>query len=94
MAVINIDSSFISWILTPQEISQGAILTSLQKQVVQNIIHQKAEEKLNLTFIPENLQREAELQGWILALKSLLDNSSDAEKELITSIQSSNSQEP
>ena len=82
MATIRTDSSFISWDLTEQELHAGAILTSLQKQCIQNIIWQHAEEKLNLTFTPENIQLEAELQGRISALKSLLDLSREFEKEI------------
>jgi hypothetical protein len=82
MATIRIDSSFISWDLTEQELQAGAILSSLQKQCIQNIIWQHAEEKLNLTFTPENIQLEAELQGRISALKSLLDLSREFEKEI------------
>jgi hypothetical protein len=83
MATVRIDSSFVSWDLTESELKVGSILTGLQKQCIQNIIWQHAEEKLNLTFIPENLQREAELQGRVLALKSLLDLSREQEKELV-----------
>lgn len=92
MATLNLDSSFISWNLTEDELKTGAILTSLQKQCIQNTIWQHAEEKLNLTFKPENVQLEAELQGRISALKSLLDLSREFEKEPIT-IPSNHSQE-
>jgi hypothetical protein len=89
MATMRTDSSFVSWNLTDDEVKHGTILTSLQKQCIQNILWQHAEEKLALTFKPENLQLEAELQGRILALKSLLDLSRESEKEPIIS----NSQE-
>jgi hypothetical protein len=95
MATIRTDSSFISWNLTEAELKAGSILSSLQKQCIQNIIWQHAEEKLALTFKPENLQLEAELQGRILALKSLLDLSQEQEKELVidTPAYPTNSQE-
>jgi hypothetical protein len=95
MATIRTDSSFISWELTESELKAGSVLTSLQKQCIQNILWQHAEEKLALTFTPENLQLEAELQGRILALKSLLDLSREQEKELVidTSAYPTNSQE-
>lgn len=79
MATINTDSSFVSWILTPQELAAGSILTTLQKQVIQNMIWQAASERISLPFLDENKQREAELQGRIAALTSLLDLSAEAE---------------
>lgn len=79
MATINTDSSFVSWILTPQELQAGSILTTLQKQVIQNMIWQAASERISLPFLDENKQREAELQGRIAALTSLLDLSAEAE---------------
>jgi hypothetical protein len=81
MAVLNTNSSFVSWVLTPTELVQGTLLSSLQKQCIQNQIWQAAEEKIKLPFTDENKQREAELQGRILALQSLLDLSEEAEKE-------------
>jgi hypothetical protein len=79
MAIINTDSSFVSWILTPAELQAGSVLTTLQKQVIQNMIWQAASERISLPFLDENKQREAELQGRIAALTSLLDLSAEAE---------------
>lgn len=83
MAILSPNNSFQSWILTPEEFTQGSILTSLQKQCIQNQITQLAEEKLSLTFDPTNpqkfLQQEAELQGSIKSLKYLLTLSEQAE---------------
>jgi hypothetical protein len=81
MAMLNIsDNSFNSWILTDQEIIQGSILNTTQKQVIQNLISDYAHRRLNLTFSPENMQAEAELQGNIRALQNLLIMSEAAEK--------------
>jgi hypothetical protein len=77
--MINTASSFVSYILTSDEYLAGSVLSLIQKQVIQNQIAQAAEEKLNLTFIPENATRDAELQGRILALKYLLDVSESIE---------------
>jgi hypothetical protein len=85
MARPNLDSPFISWELSPPEILQGTILTSLQVQVIQNRIALLAIEKLNFTFDPANLQRsfqeEAELQGKLRILQNLLIESENAVTE-------------
>lgn len=83
MAILSTDSSFQSWILSPQEINQGSILTSAQKQCIQNQIVQYAERKLNLTFNSLNpsffIQEEAEIRGAIDALKYLISLSEEFE---------------
>lgn len=79
MAVINTDSAFCSWTLTPEELKQGSTFTTLQKHVIQNMIWMAASEKINMPFLDENKQREAELMGRIAALTSLLDLSAEAE---------------
>lgn len=79
MSIINTSSSFISYTLSSDEYFAGSTLTQLQKYVIQNQIAQAAEEKLNLTFLPENATKDAELQGRILALKYLLDVSESIE---------------
>lgn len=85
MATISPHSLFTSWILTPQETTQGTILSTLQEQVIQNQIAALAQEKTLLKFDPANihsfLQREAELQGQIGALSFLLTQSAEAKKE-------------
>jgi len=79
-------SSFTSWNLTEQEENQGSLLTLAQKAMIQNQICAAAEEKISLTFDPTNpskfLQQEAELQGKILSLKSLLFYSEEVEVKL------------
>lgn len=83
MAVLDHDCSFQRWKLTDEEELHGTILTTNQKQCIQNQIVQAAEEKIALTFDANNTllfaQREAELQGRINALKYLIDCSNAAE---------------
>ena len=77
MALLNLTSSFLSYTLTPSEISEGSRFTTAQRAVIQNIIADTAEEKLTLKFDPLNpsifVQREAELAGQLAILKYLLD---------------------
>lgn len=72
----NIDSSFISFDLTPAQVVAGSTFTVDQRAVIQNYIASAAEEKVALTFDPTNpqqfIQREAELMGQIGILKLLL----------------------
>ncbi len=73
MATLDPTNRFQSWILSPQEFLQGGMLTTLQKQVIQNQISQIANQKINLVFDPLNPQRfiqeEAGLSGQIAALE-------------------------
>lgn len=77
-------TSLTRWDLTEQEITNGTILSQEHKYVIQNLIADATEEKLNLTFDPTNpmnfMQREAELTGQIGILKVLLDSSLEAEQ--------------
>lgn len=72
----NLNSSFITYNLTPSQAAEGSTFTSNQKFVIQNLIGAAAEEKIALTFDPLNpnsfIQREAELMGQIGILKYLL----------------------
>lgn len=72
----NLTSSFITYTLTPSQLAEGSKFTLDQKAVIQNLIGEAAEEKLMLTFDPQNpqafIQREAELMGQIGILKYLL----------------------
>lgn len=74
---INIQSSFIKYDLNEAELKAGSVFTLDQRAVMQNLIADAAEEKLALTFDPNNpalfTQREAELTGQIGILKYLLD---------------------
>ena len=86
MATLNPTNQFQSWNLTPEEFLQGGLLTSLQKQVIQNQIASVATQKINLTFTPADplsfAQDEAHLRGQIDALSYLLTLSEQAEFQL------------
>lgn len=86
MATLNPENPFQLWILSEQEALQGAILTSLQKQVIQNQIAYAAISKMNLMFDPLNpqafLQEEAAFKGKIQALESMIIASAEAEAKL------------
>jgi hypothetical protein len=79
---IRIVSTFESYNLGEREKTQAAILSPLQKQYLHNLRTDAALEKLSLTFLPENLGRDAELQGQIGILTTLLQASIDAETQL------------
>jgi hypothetical protein len=83
MAYLDPSSTFQSWILTPQELQIGHILSDLQTKAIQNYICQLANERINLVFTEANKQRDAELQGAIGTLRYLLDISAEKQKELI-----------
>lgn len=91
MARLNQDSPFQSWVLSPEEFSQGCILTSLQKQVIQNQIAQIATQKINLEFDSTNVlkytQEEAALKGQLQALEYLLTLSQTAEAQVDPGLQ-------
>jgi hypothetical protein len=74
MATINSSSLFISWTLSQEELEMGCNFSSTQRQFIQNLISEYAHEKVKLTFSKGNKQREAELQGSILALQYILDS--------------------
>lgn len=82
MATLDPNSTFQSWILSPEELKQGHIFSDTQRKAIQNYICQLANEKMNLTFIDENRQRDAELQGAIGNLRYLLELSDSYQKEL------------
>jgi len=85
MATI-IPNTFTTYLLSKEELLHGTILTTVQKQCVQNQIAYLAEQKLSLKYLPETpnvfLQQEAELQGQIIALKYLISLSENAEAEV------------
>lgn len=89
MSTPNLNSSFISYTLNEDELAIGSVLTTLQKQCIQNQISALAEQKLSLKYSPENpmvfLQQEAELQGQLNALKYLITLSENAEASLLQS---------
>lgn len=92
-----IPNSFSSYKLSEQEILAGSILSPLQQMCIQNQISALAEEKLSLQFTPNDvnqfLQKEAELQGQINALKYLITLSENAKTSASSPSVSTNSQE-
>lgn len=82
MGFLSHENSFQKWVLTPQEIEQGSVLTLTQKQVIQNQITAIAEEQIRLPFSVDNIQRNAELIGALYALTHLIDVSNEIEQQL------------
>jgi len=86
MATLNPSNQFQSWTLTPEEFLQGGLLTTLQKQVIQNQIASVAIEKLHLEYNPaeplEFVKASSNAQGQIAALSYLLTLSESAEMQL------------
>lgn len=86
MAHLSPYSMFASWVMTPSERDQGTMLTTLQKQCIQNQVCQLAQERNQLKYDPSNpmvfMQRDAELQGQILALQFLITSSEEVESRL------------
>ena len=83
MAHLNQNTPFVSWDMTPQEVLAASMLTTGQRQHVQNIIASYAMEKLQRKIDPINpivtIQQDAESAGQISALQYLLDLSDQAE---------------
>lgn len=81
-----IPTLFTKYILTDEEELAGIQFTPSQQMVMQNVIAEAAEEKVRLTFDPTNpqafIQREAELQGCILTLQSLLSRCNEYAEQL------------
>jgi hypothetical protein len=86
MATLSHTNQFQSWILTPEEFLAGGLLTTAQKQCIQNQIASVATQKINLAFTPADplsyAQQEAHLRGQIDALSYLLTLSEEAELQL------------
>jgi len=86
MATLSASNQFQSWNLSPEEYLQGGLLTTLQKQVIQNQIASVATQKINLSFTPaaplEFAQQEAHLRGQLDALSYLLTLSEEAERQI------------
>lgn len=81
--------TFASWILTEEEEIQGIMYTVTQKQVLQNLLAVHAEEKMTLSFDPNDVlsftQAEAYKRGQIDLLLYLIDSSDamiDTQKEI------------
>lgn len=85
-----IPTLFTKFILTDEEELAAVTFSTEQRMYMQNIIAGAAEEKVRLTFNPANpsafMQREAELQGCILTLTSLLEK----EQEYLDGLKAAN----
>jgi hypothetical protein len=75
--------TFTHWELTNTEILAGSILTTDQKNILQNELAQIAENKLNLDFDPLNptkfAQDEAFLKGQMSIIRVMLLRSDESE---------------
>ena len=84
-------NTFTSYVFSEDELNSAPILTSLQKQAIQNLISNYAETKLGITFDPVNPIdfgiQVAWYDGKIEALRYLLDTSDEAEKNAILAAQ-------
>lgn len=82
MAHLDPINPFQAWVLSDEEKLQGYVLTTLQKQVLQNERCALANRKINLQFDPEYplkfQQEEAELKGQIGIITYLLEMSDSA----------------
>jgi len=81
MGMLSSNNIFQSWELSEAEVREGTVLYTLQKQVLQNRLAIAAAERVLLPFSPENIQRDAELQGEIRTLRWILDESERIELE-------------
>lgn len=83
MAYPDPENQFQKWILTQQEIEDGAVLTVLQKHVIQNQLAMLAERSLGMIVEPGKQYQwsleQAELQGARSQLQNLLDCSASVE---------------
>lgn len=81
-----ISNDFTSYALTDQEVLEGSLLTTAQKQFIQNQLSNAALEKNGLEFDSTNqlrfAQQEASLKGQVDAFRFLLDSSAIAEETL------------
>lgn len=79
-------NTFFSYELSQSEEEAGQVFTREQKMVLQNKLASIAQDKLNLTFDPANvnqfIQREAELQGQMGVINWLLDTSNQVEEAI------------
>lgn len=87
--------TFTHWNLSSAEILQGSILSSQQKQVLQNELAQIAEQIVNLEFDASNpvafAQNDAHLKGQMSIIRFLLLRSDESEQQLKNLAQTSDS---
>ena len=78
--------TFTHWNLSALEVLQGSILSSQQKQVLQNELANIAEQVVNLEYAPENplafVQHDAHLKGQMAVIRFLLLRSDESETQL------------
>jgi hypothetical protein len=81
-------STFQKHVLSPSDTIAGSILNSMQIAVLHNMRSDIAEQKLNLTFTPNDVlgftQQEAFLSGQLSMVSTLIDASDAAQKEVLT----------
>lgn len=79
-------NDFASYTLTDKEQEQGSLLTTAQKQVIQNHLSGAAVNRINLDYDSTNpiqfAQDEAFLKGQIAAFRLMLDTSEATEEDL------------
>lgn len=87
-----IPHSFNKYLLTDEETKSGHILTESNKAVIQNLIADAAQSKINLVLDPQKLneyvQQESFLKGQIEILNYLLD----MHQSLLENIQNNSNQ--
>ena len=93
MAKISV-GTFTHWELTANEVLAGSILTTDQKNLLQNELAQIAEQKLAVVFDPKDptkfAQDEAFLSGQMSILRVMLIRSDESELSLRKASQSTN----
>ena len=76
-----IPNIFTSYVLTPDELKSGQSLSLVQIRVMQNLMSEAAQERVNLIYDPLNpllfVQRDAELKGQIGILTYLINYSNE-----------------
>ena len=81
-----IPTTFTKYELTEEETKAGQTLTTQNKQVLQNLLSDTAEMKLNLIFDPTRpsdfIQNEAALAGQIKILRLILESSESVSPSL------------
>jgi hypothetical protein len=82
-----INSSFQRIPVSESELVSGSILSAMQIAVIQNLRVDIAEQKLNLTFTPNDVlsytQQEAFLKGQLEILLHLIDTSEAAQQSAV-----------
>lgn len=78
-------SKFSRYDLTEQQVAEGSILSELQEAVIQNLIADCAEAKIQITVTrityDEYWQQEASYAGQIAILQSILDTSKELKEK-------------